>query len=75
VALRFELWLAMIAAVLITMNGEVLVGLLLPSFMGVSVLQHYGSEVIRRRTGSLAAAAIFGAIITACFIVSVFPLT
>jgi pimeloyl-ACP methyl ester carboxylesterase len=75
VALRFELWLAMIAAVLITMNGEVLVGLLLPSFMAVSVLQHYGSEVIRRRTGSLAAAAIFGAIIAACFIVSVFPLT
>jgi pimeloyl-ACP methyl ester carboxylesterase len=75
VALRFELWLAMIAAVLITMNGEVLVGLLLPSFMAISVVQHYGSEVIRRRTGSLAAAAIFGAIIAACFIVSVFPLT
>ncbi|MGB6546736.1 MAG: alpha/beta fold hydrolase [Candidatus Acidiferrales bacterium] len=75
VALRFELWIAMIAAVLITMNGEVLIGLLLPSFMAVSVLQHYGSEVIRRRTGSLAAASIFGAIIAAWFIVSVFPLT
>ena len=65
----------MIAAYFLTMNGQVLVGLLLPSFMAVSVLQHYGSEVIRRRTGSLAAAAIFGAIIGACFIVFVFPLT
>jgi pimeloyl-ACP methyl ester carboxylesterase len=75
VAMRFELWLAMILAYFLTMNGQVLVGLLLPSFMAVSVLQHYGSEVIRRRTGSLAAAAIFGAIIGACFIVFVFPLT
>jgi pimeloyl-ACP methyl ester carboxylesterase len=75
VALRFELWAAMIFAYFLTMNGEVLIGLLLPSFMLVSVLQHYGSEVIRRRTGSPAAAAIFGAIIAAWFIVSVFPLT
>jgi len=75
VAMRLEIWLAMIAAYFLTMNGQVLVGLLLPSFMAVSVLQHYGSEVIRRRTGSLAAAAIFGAIIGACFIVFVFPLT
>lgn len=74
VALRFELWVAMIAAYFLTMNGEVLIGLLLPSFMLVSFLQHYGSEVVRRRTGSPAAAAIFGAIIAAWFIVSVFPL-
>jgi pimeloyl-ACP methyl ester carboxylesterase len=75
VAMRLELWIAMIVAYFLTMNGEVLIGMLLPAYMAVSVLQHYGSEVIRRRTGSLAAAAIFGAIIVAWFIVSVFPLT
>ncbi|MGB6432165.1 MAG: alpha/beta fold hydrolase [Candidatus Acidiferrales bacterium] len=74
-AMRFELWVAMIAAYFLTMNGNVLIGLLLPSFILISVLQHYGSEVIRRRTGSPAAAAIFGAIIAAWFIVSFFPLT
>jgi len=74
VGMRFELWIAMILAYFFTMNGQVLIGLLLPSFMLVSLLQHYGSEVLRRRTGSPAAAAIFGAIIAAWFIVFVFPL-
>jgi len=65
----------MIAAVLITMNGQILIGLLLPGLMGISAAQHWGSEVIRRRTGSLAAAAIFGAIIGGWFIATIFPLT
>lgn len=75
VAMRFELWLPMAAAILITMNSQVLIAVLLPGFIGASVAQHYGSEAVRRRTGSPAAAAIFGAIIAAWFIVSVFPLT
>jgi pimeloyl-ACP methyl ester carboxylesterase len=75
VALRLELWIAMVAAVLITMNGQILIGLLLPGLMGISAAQHWGSEAIRRRTGSLAAAAIFGAIIGGWFIATIFPLT
>jgi pimeloyl-ACP methyl ester carboxylesterase len=75
VAMRFELWLVMVAAVLLTLNSEVLIALLFPAFIAVSVLQRYASDAIRRRTGSLAAAAIFGAILTGAFIVSAFPLT
>jgi hypothetical protein len=65
----------MVAAVLLTLNSEVLIALLFPAFIAVSVLQRYASDAIRRRTGSLAAAAIFGAILTGAFIVSAFPLT
>ncbi len=73
--LRLELWLLMLAAVYFTMNGQVLILFMAPTYLGLSILQRWGSDVIRERTGSAAAGAIFGAILTGWFIASVFPLT
>jgi len=73
--LRLELWLLMLLAVYATMNGQVLILLLAPTFLFLSVLQRLGSDVLRIRTGSAAAGAVFGAILAGWFIASVFPLT
>jgi pimeloyl-ACP methyl ester carboxylesterase len=73
--LRLELWLLMLLAIYATMNGQVLILLLAPTFLFLSVLQRLGSDVLRIRTGSPAAGAVFGAILAGWFIASVFPLT
>ncbi len=73
--LRLELWLLMLLAVYATMNGQVLILLLAPTFLVLSVLQRLGSDALRIRTGSAAAGAVFGAILAGWFIASVFPLT
>jgi pimeloyl-ACP methyl ester carboxylesterase len=73
--LRFELWVLMLLAVYFTMNGQVLILLMAPTFLALSILQRLGSDVLRVRTGSAAAGAVFGAILAGWFIASVFPLT
>jgi pimeloyl-ACP methyl ester carboxylesterase len=73
--LRFELWALMLLAIYATMNGQVLILLMAPTFLVLSVLQRWGSDVLRMRTGSAAASVVFGAILTGWFIASVFPLT
>jgi hypothetical protein len=40
-----------------------------------SIGQRLGADAVRRRTGSAAAAAFFGAILGAWFIAAAFPLT
>jgi pimeloyl-ACP methyl ester carboxylesterase len=74
-ALRAILWLAMVGAVLMLNSGQVLMALLVVYMAAFSISQRLGMDAVRRRTGSAAAAAVFGAILAAWFIAAVFPLT
>lgn len=75
VALRLSLWLALVFALFVFRNGQVLV-LLLAVYLGLfAILERLGSDAIWRRTGSATAAASFGAILAAWFLAGVFPLT
>lgn len=68
-------WLAILAAIFYLQSGEVLLALLAPYFTLVSVLQRCGMDLVRRSTGSAAAAAVFGAILLAGFLLVIFPVT
>jgi hypothetical protein len=50
-------------------------GLLGPYMALCNVLQRSGMDIIREKTGSAAAAALFGAILLAGFCVVIFPIT
>jgi len=56
-------------------SGEVLPVLLAPYFGLLCVLQAWGMKVVREVTASVAAAAVFGAILLAGFCLVVFPAT
>jgi pimeloyl-ACP methyl ester carboxylesterase len=74
-ALRLSLWLALVFALFVFRNGQVLV-LLLAVYLGLfAIMERLGSDAIWRRTGSATAAALFGAILAAWFLAGVFPLT
>jgi pimeloyl-ACP methyl ester carboxylesterase len=74
-ALRLELWLACVLAYYQLASGQMLIGILVASFAGFSLLQRLATDVLLARTGSATAAAVFGAILAAWFIAAVFPLT
>jgi pimeloyl-ACP methyl ester carboxylesterase len=73
--LRLILWLACVFALFLFASGQILILLLGVYLATFSILQRLGTDAIRRRTGSPAAAALFGAILAAWFIAVVFPLT
>lgn len=73
--LRLTLWLALVFALFASGSGQILVLLLSVYLAAISLLQRWGTDAVRRRTGSLAAAAMFGAILAAWFIAAIFPLT
>ncbi|MGC1129031.1 MAG: alpha/beta fold hydrolase [Candidatus Acidiferrales bacterium] len=73
--LRFELWLACTFAVYKLASGQVLIPLLVIPLLLFSILQRMGTDSMRRRTGSAAAAALFGAILCAWFVAALFPLS
>lgn len=73
--LRGLLWLAMIFGLVLLQSGEVLMALLVIYMAAFSIGQRMGMDAVRRRTGSAAAAAVFGAILAAWFIAAVFPIT
>lgn len=73
-ALRLTLWLAMIFALFAFGSGQILILLLAVYLAVVSVLQRWGADAVRRRTGSATAAAVFGAILAGWFLAAVFPL-
>jgi pimeloyl-ACP methyl ester carboxylesterase len=73
--LRLILWLACVFALFLFASGQILILLLGLYFAAFSILQRLCTDAIRRRTGSLTAAALFGAILSAWFIAVVFPLT
>ncbi len=73
-ALRLELWLALLLALYVLGSRQILVVLLAIYLLLVCLAQRSASDAVRRRTGSLAAAAVIGAILTAWFVAAVFPL-
>jgi len=74
-ALRLELWLVCAIAYYELVSGQVLILLLVTALAVFSILQRLGTDALRRRTSSAPAAALFGAILGAWLIASVFPLT
>jgi len=74
-ALRLVLWLALVFALFAFVSGQILVILLAVYLALFGVLERLGSDAVWRRTDSAAAAAFFGAILTAWFFATVFPLT
>ena len=73
--LRVVAWCAIVAGIFILHSGEVLPVLLAPYFGLLCVLQAWGMKVVREVTASVAAAAVFGAILLAGFCLVVFPAT
>ncbi len=73
-ALRSILWGTLALGIFALGSDQILV-LLLAIFLALfSILQRWGMDAVRRRTGSPGAAAIFGAILAAWFLAGVFPL-
>lgn len=72
--LRFEIWLACLIAYFVLASGQILLPILVMQFGAFSAAQGLVSDALRRRTGP-AAAALFGAILTAWFVAAVFPIT
>jgi len=74
---RLALWLALVFPIIAFGfgAGQILI-LLLAVYMAIfSIFDRLGADAVWRRTGSLAAAALFSAILTAWFFAAVFPLT
>ncbi|HXN21072.1 MAG TPA: alpha/beta fold hydrolase [Candidatus Binatus sp.] len=73
--LRLEIILACTLAYYELRSGQVLIPLLAVFLALFSVLQRLGADALRKRTGSIAAAILFSAILAAWFVAAVFPLT
>jgi pimeloyl-ACP methyl ester carboxylesterase len=73
--LRLITWAAMTGGVLLLHNGEILIGLLAGYLALFNVAQRSGMDIVREKSGSAAAAALFGAILLAGFCLVIFPLT
>ena len=72
-ALRGIVSAAILVGILLLHSGEILLFLLIAYFVGFSVLQRLASDLVRFRTRSPAAAAIFGAILLTAFVLAIFP--
>ena len=72
-ALRFLVYLALFSGILYLHSGAILLFLLVGYFVVFSLLQRLASDLVRFRTQSSAAAAIFGAILLAAFALVIFP--
>ena len=73
--LRLEIFLACGLAYYELRSGQVLIPLLAVFLAVFSIAQRLGADALRRRTGSVAAAILFSAILAAYFVAAVFPLT
>ncbi len=73
--LRLEILLVCTLAYYELRSGQVLVPLLAVFLALFSILQRLAADALRKRTGSIAAAIIFSAILAAWFVAAVFPLT
>jgi pimeloyl-ACP methyl ester carboxylesterase len=73
--LRLEIFLACTLAYYELRSGQVLIPLLAVFLALFSILQRLAADAVRKRTGSIAAAIIFSAILAAWFVAAVFPLT
>lgn len=68
-------WLALAFGVLYLKSGEILTVLLSPYFALDFVFIGLGAQLVRRQSGSAAAAALFGAILLAGFCLVLFPVS
>jgi len=75
IALRLIIWMACLFAYYELASGQVLIPLLVTALAMFSTLQRLATDALRLRTGSVTAAALFGAILGSWLIASVFPLT
>ncbi len=74
-ALRAVIFAAFLVSVYVLASGQILLVLLFSFFIIFSVLQRLATDAVRSHTGSATAAALFGAILAAWFVATVFPLT
>ncbi|MFI5056914.1 MAG: alpha/beta hydrolase [Candidatus Acidiferrales bacterium] len=72
-SLRLIAWCALLGGIFFLQSGEILLVLLAPYFGLFCVLQRLSMDVVRRETGSAAAAAAFGAILMTGFCLAIFP--
>lgn len=72
--LRAISWGAIVGALFWFRSGEILMLLLAAYFVIIAVLSRLAIDVVRRETQSPAAAALFGAILSAGFALAIFPL-
>lgn len=72
-SLRLMAWGALVAGIFFLHSGQILLMLLAPYFGFFCLLQRASMDVVRRETGSAAAAAVFGAILMAGFSLAIFP--
>jgi pimeloyl-ACP methyl ester carboxylesterase len=73
--LRLEIFLVCTLAYYELRSGQVLIPLLAVFLALFSILQRLAADALLKRTGSIAAAIIFSAILAAWFVAAVFPLT
>jgi alpha/beta superfamily hydrolase len=73
-AFRTIAWGMIVAALFWLHSGEILMLLLVVYFVLITLLQRLAIDVVRRETQSAAAAAVFGAILSAGFALAIFPL-
>ena len=74
-AVRLLAWLALAFAVYHLHSAQVLLVLMAPFFVLFSIFQRLAMDLFRRASSSPAAAAFFGAILAAGFLVLILPLT
>jgi len=73
-SMRLIAWCALLGGIFFLQSGEILLVLLAPYFGLFCVLQRLSMDVVRKETGSAAAAAVFGAILMSGFCLAIFPI-
>jgi pimeloyl-ACP methyl ester carboxylesterase len=73
-AFRSIAWAAIAGALFFLHSGEILMVLFVLYFVLFSLFERLAMDVVRRETQSAAAAAVFGAILSAGFALAIFPL-
>jgi hypothetical protein len=73
-AFRGILWLVLVSAIFYLRSAQFVFVLLIVYFALFSLLQRMASDVIRVQTRSIPAAAIFGAILLAGFVLAILPI-
>jgi pimeloyl-ACP methyl ester carboxylesterase len=68
-------WLVLVLGTFVLHSGQILVVLLMPYFALFFLFMRLGARLVRQRTASATAAAVFGAILLAGFCLVLFPLS
>jgi hypothetical protein len=68
-------WLVLVLGTFVLHSGQILVVLLMPYFVLFFLFMRLGARLVRQRTASATAAAVFGAILLTGFCLVLFPLS